>query len=480
MSARKVAPSAEQRPLVVDVDGALVRTDLLVESALTAVRENALIALRFPAWLWRGRSHLKRQVARRIAIEPASLPYNQPLLEHLQRERAAGRPRYLATAADRRHVQALTDPHGIFDGAFASDGQVNLAGEHKARKLVDAFGEGGYDYIGHDAIDLPVWRHAHTACLVNTPARVERAARARSGPCEVIEPRRPGRAAWLRAMRPHQWLKNLLVFLPVFAAHDLSVGGLGASALAFVSFSLMASGVYLLNDLFDLHSDRAHPRKSARPLASDALPLLHGLYLAPALALASVLLAATVGWQLLGILLLYGLITTAYSLHLKQLMLVDVATLAGLYTLRVLAGAAAAGVAVSAWLIAFSMFLFLALAIVKRYAELTDFVKADAGVPAGRGYEIGDLSMLAGLGAAAGYSAVLVLALYIESDQVQSLYEHPMFLWGVCALLLYWLSRMLMISHRGGMRDDPLVYALTDRVSLAIVALAALLVLAAS
>ena len=474
------AGESTEPPLVVDLDGTLLRTDLLVESALAAVRAAPLDALRMPGWLAHGRARLKHELAARGRVDPGALPHDELVLAHLQRERAAGRRLYLATASDRAAAEAVAEPLALFDGVFASDGRTNLKGERKARALVEAFGERGFDYLGNDRADLPVWRHARHAGLVNAPGAVERALVRSGTPHDVLVPRRRSAREWVRALRPHQWLKNALVFVPVLAAHAIDAAHLGAALLAFVAFSLVASGVYVLNDLLDLPSDRVHPRKRARPFASGALPVVHGLLLCPALVVAGALVALTAGWLLPGVLALYFLLTTAYSLYLKRQALLDVVTLAGLYTLRVLGGAAAAGLAVSEWLLAFAMFLFLALAIIKRYAELVDAIASAQGDPRGRGYRSDDLAVLAGLGAAAGYSAVLVLALYTQTDKVQALYQQPALLWGVCALLLYWVSRMLLISHRGGMHDDPLVFAVQDRVSLVVFVLAGALVLAAA
>ena len=464
-------------PLVVDIDGTLIRTDLLVESALTLLRSRPLDALRAPAWLAGGRARLKRELAARVPIDPAALPYDEAVLERLRRERAAGRRIWLASASDHGQVEAIAAHLGLFDGVFASGDGTNLKAGAKARALVEAFGDGGFDYIGNDRADVPVWRAARRALLVDAP---EGATRALGDDAEVLVPRRRDALAWLRALRPHQWLKNLLVFVPILAAHAITPATVAAAAVAFVAFSLVASGVYVLNDLLDLPSDRAHPRKAARPLASGALPIVHGPALSAGLVVVGLLLAALVGPALVGVLALYLLATTAYSVYLKRKALLDVITLAGLYTARVLGGAAAAGLVVSQWLLAFSMFLFLALAIVKRHAELVDAVTNDQGDPRGRGYLAGDLPMLAALGAASGYIAVLVLALYTQTPQVQTLYAQPGWLWGVVALLLYWISRMLLVSHRGLMDDDPLVFAVRDRGSLVAGALAAALVIAAT
>jgi 4-hydroxybenzoate polyprenyltransferase len=315
---------------------------------------------------------------------------------------------------------------------------------------------------------------------VDTPKKVLRRAKRDGADHEVLVPRRMALAAWLRALRPHQWLKNLLVFVPIAAGHVITPASVGYSLLAFLAFSLVASGVYLLNDLLDLPSDRAHPRKSARPLASGAIPIQLAPPAAAGLMLSGAVIALSAGPALLGVIAIYVAVTCLYSLYLKRKALLDVITLAGLYTLHVLGGAAAVGIVVSQWLLAFSLFVFLALAIVKRHAELVDAVSNGQGDPRGRGYRTEDLPMLGSLGAAAGYIAVLVLALYISTPQVQELYTRPQLLWGVCGLLLYWVSRMLLVSQRGEVDDDPLVFAVKDRPSQTVLVLGAVLVVVAT
>lgn len=471
---------ADDTPLVVDVDGTLLRTDLLLESGLGLVRHSLLDVARIPIWLSHGRANLKHELGRRAPPDLATLPYNEAVLERLRSEHARGRPLYLASAADRDLVAAIAEQLGLFKDVFGSGQGVNLKGDAKARALVDAFGSGGFDYFGNDTADLAVWRHARRSGLVDAPADVERTLAREGRDFEVVDPRRHDLGAYVRALRPHQWLKNLLVFVPILASQEITVTAVTAATLALIAFSLIASGVYVLNDLVDLPSDRAHHRKSARPFACGAIPILHGAVLCPVLLLAGGTLALVVGRSFLAVVLVYLVLTTAYSLYFKRKALLDVITLAGLYTLRVFGGAAAVGLVVSEWLLAFSMFLFLSLAIIKRHTELVDTVETTQSDLHGRGYRADDLPVLSGFGAAAGYSAVLVLALYTQTHQVQKLYEHPLLLWGVCMLLLYWISRMLLISSRRQMDDDPLVFAVTDRVSLVVFALVSILVLVAA
>ncbi len=288
-------------------------------------------------------------------------------------------------------------------------------------------------------------------------------------------------AAVIRAIRPPQWSKNLLVFVPMFMAHAWAdADRWRAAVLTFVLWSLVASLGYVVNDLLDVRSDRLHPRKASRPFASGALSVGAGVGIGAALlvgALAlTLVLPLTVG-LLAGV---YLATTLAYSTYLKRKMIVDVLVLAGLYTLRLLAGGAAADVALSPWLLAFSMFLFLSLALVKRYAELREVVQMQATVNARRGYQADDLPVLLGVGPASGYIAVLIAALYLNSRTVTELYAHPMVLWGVCPLLLYWITRMWLLAHRGRMDDDPLTFAGRDRVTYIVAVLAVATVIAAT
>ena len=468
-------------PLCVDLDGTLVRSDLLIESLFALLRRNPLYLFRMLWWLRGGKARFKAEIARRVAPDATLLPYDGPFLDYLRAQHRSGRRLVLVTASDRRHARMVADRLGLFEQVMASDGSVNLSGPRKARRLVDAFGEGGFDYAANAAVDLEIWRHARRALLVNPAPGVADRAR-RLATVERTFDRHPrGLAPWLRAMRPHQWAKNLLLFVPLLMAHRLTEPGLLLQVvIAFAAFSLCASSVYLLNDLFDLEADRRHPRKRRRPFAAGDLPIQGGMLLAPALLLAALLLSLLLPWRFTGVLAIYYLFTLAYSLRLKQSPLVDVIVLAGLYTLRIIAGAEAVALESSFWLLAFSMFMFFSLAQVKRYSELRDL--DDDGreaVEAARGYRPVDLEGLAQSGVVSGYLSVLVLALYINSPRVEGLYRHPKLIWLLCPLMLYWIGRVWMLARRGEMHDDPLLFALTDRRSWAVAALILLFLWAA-
>ena len=467
-------------PLCVDLDGTLVRTDTLVEMIVALIKTNILYVFLLPIWLWRGKARFKHEVAERVDLDVSLLPYNQPFLNFLQGARAEGRPLILATAANQKIADAIADHLGIFDQVIASDRDNNLSGGGKERALCERFGENGFDYAGNSRADLDVWRSANHAIVVNPDRGVEQAVQAQNRHERTIKEEGRGFADYVRAARPHQWLKNLLIFVPVLAGHKVGEPfEVMQSIYAFVAFSLCASSVYLLNDLMDLPADRSHPRKRNRPFASGDISLLRGVAMIPLLLLPSVALALYLGPIFSAVLAGYYALTLLYSIRIKGMVLVDVLVLAGLYTIRITAGGAAGDMEISFWLFSFSMFLFLSLAMVKRYSELLDLQRLGKQSIVGRGYRILDLETLSNLGGGAGYMSVLVLALYINSDIVRMLYSHPDLIWLLCPLLLFWVSWIWLIARRGEMHDDPLLFAIRDRPSW-IVACASAVVVAAA
>jgi 4-hydroxybenzoate polyprenyltransferase/phosphoserine phosphatase len=460
---------ANDRPLVVDLDGTLLRSDLLLESAFCFLRQHPTRALAPLPWLLLGRAHLKDKLASCVALNPASLPYNPLVLAFLRREKAAGRMLVLATASPHSQAQAVARHLALFDQVLASSAHTNLCAHSKQDALVRAFGEKGFDYVGNARSDLVVWASSCKAYLVDPEFGVAQAARRLGNVAGVLStPQQPLRA-WARQLRLHQWVKNGLLFVPLLAAHRWQEAALlGAGLLAFLVFGLCASSVYLLNDLLDLQDDRQQPKKRLRPLASGAVPIKLAALAVPLLLLSAFALSAwLLPWKFTLALGGYYALTLAYSLVLKRVMTVDVIILALLYTARIVAGTYAFGVALTFWMLAFSMFLFLSLALVKRYAELREV--RQPGKPAARrvrGYYPGDLPMLAALGAASGYLAVMVLALYIQDPRTIAQYQHPQRIWLACPLLLYWISRAWMITQRGWMHEDPVVFALRDRNSI--------------
>ncbi|MHA6846592.1 UbiA family prenyltransferase [Ralstonia syzygii] len=462
------------KPLVIDLDGTLIRSDILIESGFAYLKSAPHRFYEPLLWLARGgKSALKARLADATDLDVTVLPYDAAVLEWLSAERASGRTLVLATASHERYAQAISAHLGLFDKTFATNDSINLSARNKRDRLVAEYGEKGFDYVGNSHDDVVVWQSAERAYVVNPDGGVERAARRLGNVERVIDSRPSPLKAWCKSLRMHQWLKNLLIFVPLLAGHLLgSPEQVLEALLAFLAFGLCASSVYLLNDLLDLEDDRHHPVKRKRPFASGALPLLWGGGMFPILLVTAFLVAwLFLPWRFAAVLLGYYALTLAYSAFLKRRVMIDVVVLAALYTIRIIAGAAAVGAHLTFWLLAFSMFLFLSLALVKRYAELHATRARGLLKTRGRGYEASDLPMISSLGSAAGYLAVLVLALYIQDAKTASLYRHPQAIWLACPLMLYWVSRTWIITHRGQMHDDPVVFAIRDRVSLAVVAL---------
>jgi 4-hydroxybenzoate polyprenyltransferase len=457
---------ADDCPLVVDLDGTLIRSDILIETFLGLLSTRPLQAFAALLSLSRGRAALKARVAEQVALEPGTLPFSEELLVFLRAERAKGRRLYLASAAHESYVRDVAAHLGLFDGVFASNGSTNLKGATKARALIDAFGHGGFDYAGNDPVDLAVWDEARGVVAVNASADLIRTVRARFPDAVIIAPNKASLADYGRALRFHQWLKNLLVFVPAFTAHRTDGETFIACLLAFLSFSLCASSVYLLNDLLDLRSDRDHPTKRHRPFAAGRLDLLHGAALCPATLLLAMALGLLLPWKFLEMLGAYCVLTLSYSLYLKRTTMLDVVTLACLYGMRLMAGAAAVTVPLSPWLLTFAFFLFLSLALVKRWTELSDRIAMGKGDPVGRAYRLTDLPIIQTMAAASGYIAVMIFGLYINSATVAQLYARPDYLWAIPVILLYWISRVLILTHRREMHDDPVLFAAKDRTSL--------------
>ena len=460
------APAPVSPPLVVDLDGTLVKTDLLVEGVCRLLRQEPLTLLALPFWLLKGRAHLKREIARRVQLDPALLPYRNALVGYLREEHDKGRLLVLATASDEQFARQVADHLNLFGLVLASDGSTNLSGERKRARLVAQFGEKGFDYAGNESRDLAVWSSARKAIVVNPSPRLLRAVATVAEAESAFRDRPVSLSEYFGALRPQQWMKNLLVFVPVFAAHRfIELDLLARTLIAFAAFSCCASSGYLINDLCDLPADRHHPKKRFRPFASGRLPLIYGLAMAPLLVVLGGLLAGMLGAVSLGILLLYFVLTMAYSLFLKRVVLLDILLLASLYTLRIVAGGAAVEIWPSQWLLAFSMFLFVSLGFVKRYEELVIMRKVEGDHAKARSYELSDAELLAAKGTASGYAAVLVLALYITSGAVKALYSRHQLMWLLCPLLLYWIGYLWLVAHRGAMHHDPLVFALRNRTS---------------
>jgi 4-hydroxybenzoate polyprenyltransferase/phosphoserine phosphatase len=469
----------DHTPLCVDLDGTLVHGDTLMEGTLGCLKSKPWSIFKLLGWVRQSRALYKERVAHICPVVPEQLPYNHKVLEFMLAQKELGRKLVLATGSDQSTAQKVADHLDCFDEVLASDGKHNLSGTGKRQELERIFGEKGFDYVGNSRADLKVWRGCRKAYLVRPEPGVESQVRSEGLDYEVLDPGRKDQ--WhlaFKAMRPWQWAKNILVVAPIVLAHQVGDAGawLGV-VLAMLAFCLCSSAVYLTNDIWDIASDRRHPSKQRRPLASGDLPFTRAAGLIPLLALAGLALAALAAWEVLWLLLFYLVLTSAYSIKLKEIPLLDILVLAGLYTVRILTGGPAAGVVISFWLLIFSTFFFLSLAFLKRYTELKTLAGAD---PAGRGYRQGDRGFMGAAGMASGYLAVLVVALYLNSPQVIALYSHGAWLWLICPLLIYWISRVWLKAHRGEMADDPVLFALKDPTSYAVIALVLIILVLAT
>jgi 4-hydroxybenzoate polyprenyltransferase len=463
-------------PLYVDLDGTLTPSDTLYESVTLFVRSSPLNLLRLLAWLFLGKAGFKRQLADAVRPDPARLPYHGDFLQFLRGEHARGRPLVLASAADARIVREVAEHIDVFSATLGTEDGPNLSKGNKREAIAAhalAAGHTQWAYAGNSADDLEVWQGSALAVAVNTPAAVLRQLRRQHPEVQVFE-RQPLRLRTvLRAIRLKQWSKNALLFIPLLGAQATVAEAWGAVALGFVAFGLCASATYLFNDLLDLPSDRVHRIKRLRPLAAGTLSIPTAVAIGAAMLVLAFALAFAVSSGFAAMLLLYTTITLAYSMRLKRLPLVDVLVLAALYTLRIGAGAVAAQVTPSNWLLAISMFLFLSLALVKRCAELEEIgAQADATLAPGRGYRQSDLPSLRGMGMSSGFLSVMVLTLYINSQHGRSQYAQPEWLWAAAPLLLLWIMRIWLKTGRRELHgEDPLQFALRDCFSWLTVAL---------
>ncbi len=461
--------------LVVDLDGTLIATDLLWESAFQLLKQNMLYLFLLPVWALKGKGYLKHQISLRVAIDPATLPYRGDFVAYLREEHGKGRRLVLATGAARRFAESIAAHLGFFDAVHATDETRNLTST-KTNFLLETFGDVKFAYAGNSKADIPVFNAASEAIVVAPDRAAAKWQRAHSA--RLFEAPKTSWKAFFKMLRAHQWMKNTLIFVPAILNHEITVWPTLLNAtIAFLAFSAAASAIYILNDLFDLPLDRQHARKRNRAFASGVFSIPFGLKIAMGLLILSGLLAAQLHWTFAAVLVVYLIATTAYSLSLKRMLLIDVLTLAGLYTLRILAGSAANQIEGSFWLLAFSSFFFLSLALVKRYVELQGTVLVEKNRIAGRGYRQADREVVAQCGVASAFAAALVLALYVNSDAVVSLYSYPWMIWPLCPIVLYLNIRIWILAHRGEMNDDPVVFIISDWRSQIVIAIGAALLL---
>ncbi len=453
-------------PLCVNLECTLIKSDIDYELFFAAVARSFHVLFLAPIWLLKGKANFKQQVAMRASLIPELLPYHQQLLHYLQEQKKSGRKLILVTEANNTYAQKIADYLDLFDEVLASDEHSILCDDKRVELIQSKHGVREFDYAGSAQTDKKIWRYARKVILVNPHPAVRTAASQKFDIEQIFDDRLPASRVLLSAIRPHQWLKNILLFVPLLAAHRIDNPQLVTQAfLSFIVFSLCTTSVYLLNDLFDLQSDRAHQRKRDRPLAAGQL----SIKLATIVILVSLLTAITIAYFLpssfLLVLASYYILTLLYSLWAKRVVLLDVLILAILYTIRIVAGGAAVEIPPSFWLLAFSMFLFLSLAIIKRYTELTTLNNTNKNSTAGRDYNVMDIDLLVSIGTSSGLIAVLVLALYINSNTVIKMYSHPEVIWFLCPVILYWIGRAWLLTKRGEMHDDPVIFAIKDPAS---------------
>ena len=465
--------------LCVDLDGTLLKTDLLWECIISLLKENPSALLGIPFWLLQGRSRFKKNLAERSRVDVTTLPFNSELLEFLTAERQQGRRLVLATAADGSLAQIVANHLGLFDEVLHSRDGHNLKGKAKAELLLNKFGGTGFAYAGNSVDDMPVWKAASTGYVVGSKRLVRRASTAVRVE-RVFEKPAASFMTWLRAFRGHHWAKNILLFLPLLLAHKFGLTPLLLTAAGFLLFSLCASSLYILNDLLDLHSDRAHPWKGKRPFAAGEVSIPMGLLVSTLLIVGTVASGFLLSFWFGAVLAVYSIATLWYSLHLKRLVLVDVFVLSSFYSLRIWAGSLLTSTPLTDWFLGFSLFFFLALAMAKRYSELAHAGELVQAGNSGRAYNEDDRSLLMHLGVGSSFSAVLIFALYIHSKEVLSLYPNPGYLFLICPVILYWMSRLWLKANRGELDEDPVTLSLRDPVSYTVAALVILVMLISS
>ena len=450
-----------------DLDGTLLNSDILHETFWNAFALDWKVPLKVLAKSFSGKARLKDYLSQASDLDLSTLPYNQKVIEYIKSHRSKGGRTALVTATNHSIAKNIANYLGLFDEVHGSSAENNLKGRNKAKFLVRYFGKNRFNYMGDSYADLPVWKEADKAITVNAGEQLKTRCQHINKNWEHLKEERNNRivSLYVKAFRVHQWVKNILVFLPLVAAHRFGYTEFLSGIIAFFSFCIIASSVYIVNDLLDLNADRAHPRKCFRPFAAGNIPILHGMLMAPIFFTLGLLIASFVDYKLLIVALIYYSITTAYSLFLKQKPIIDVFTLAGLYTIRIIAGGVATNTEFTFWLLSFSITIFLSLAAVKRQAELVDAKKHDKAQIKKRGYFVSDLPIVTMIAVNSGFLSVLILAFYINSPNVIALYKNPAALWGICGILLFWICRIIYITNIGKMNDDPIVYALRNNVS---------------
>jgi 4-hydroxybenzoate polyprenyltransferase len=464
-----------KRNLVVDLDGTLVLTDMLFESLILFIKFRSYRILFLLMHLLRGKVEFKNFISNEIEglLNVKSLPYNQKLIKWIYDQKKNGAKVFLATATHESIAKKIGLHLKLFDGIFATK-NINLKGLVKKDCLISAFGKKGYEYVGNAKSDLPVWESSSICYIVAPELGVLRAAQKINKVEIIFNSRSSYFFNLISSLRAHQWTKNILIFVPLFASHNFfDLHLLSQSVIAFLTFGLCASSAYLTNDLLDLQEDRLHATKRLRPIASGQFPIFHAFMLVPILLSISFCISALLLTKVYCLVLFfYFTLAVTYSLYLKRLAIFDVTTLAILYITRIVAGSTSNNLPISLWMFLFCMFIFLSLAFLKRYTELFDQRQASSREKSlGRGYFPSDFELLTSYGIASGYISVLILALYFNDPLSIALYKNQLWALLSCPLLILWISRMWLIAHRGEMHDDPVLFVIKDTTSIVIGAL---------
>jgi len=472
-------PDKKQTPLCVDLDGTLIKTDSLHESFLLLLKQKPLLCIVALFWLLKSKAHFKAEISNHISLSANNLPYNDDVINYI-RSRPSGRKALLITGSNISIAESVAKHIGLFDEVIASNATVNMTGEKKRQYLVGRFGRNGYEYIGNDSADIPVWSTARQVSIASQNNSFLRRIRAFFSIEKEFQLPTPSIMDYLKAIRIHQWLKNTLVFVPFFLDHRFDdIDAFVKLILSFFCLSLLASFTYIINDLLDLESDRQNQHKRNRAFASGLISIKQAIIMIVVLLFCTLVIATRLPASFLLVLLTYLIATLSYSFYFKSVIILDVCILAGLFVLRVIGGSVAIEAEWSFWLLAFSMFFFLSLAFAKRFSELDNLKREGRSETPGRGYHVEDLPILRSFGISSGYISILVVALYINSEKVGQMYSHPEILWLLCPLLLYWIGRIWMLTGRGKMHEDPIIFAMRDSVSIKTILLCSIILLSA-
>jgi len=468
----------EMLPIFVDLDGTLIYTDLLLEVCIKFLKQNPLNIFLLLSWLTKGKANLKHKLAERVDIDIETLPYNQDFLCFLKDQRKYGRKLYLATASHQKYADAIAAHLGIFDGVLATTATLNMKGATKLKYCQQI--SPNFAYAGNEAVDFQLFNESAVSYLVNPSVAAMRLSK-KQPVTRVFQTKDNILKIALKAMRVHQWLKNILIFVPVFVSSlylDLTVWW--DALIGFVLFSFLASATYILNDLLDVEADRSHPRKCLRPIPSGMLSIQQAILLSICLFVLSLLgsmLLTNSAFQLS--IIAYLALTLLYTFVLKTYVIADVILLASLFTIRIIAGAMVIDVVMSFWLLAFSMFTFFSLALVKRCAELKLLSKVNKDKSTGRDYQVDDYYLMQSFGVTSAFISLLLMAFYVQVSMTGEEYSMPILLWATLPAFAYWFLRMWLKTNRGEMHDDPIVFSIKNRGSLVTIAFILIITLTA-